>query len=328
MVRRAERNGAWTRVTAGANNTFTFPVGSAGGFAMVRPDGPGFSTSVFYGSQAGHHGARARQSVSWSQSLRRNEAAHGIHRRQRRPRTHSSASAAPSIQHPAIQGAGFTLDGVPAGQRDLIAANFLNDANDVNSITRIILRRDVNYASAIPALSLTATEALVRSTSALQRTTPGRIRRRCRCRWLRPTGRPRHTRPPLATRQAGFHSPDCPMRFYDERDVHAIEFTARPASMEDRPGPQGILLRHSAAFDVDTVTFGPNAQPTDRHEPWYESIPPGCRGAARVAEPATTWPPLARVCAGVFGLPLSVWRRPPELRQRYADELGPRRYRI
>ena len=40
--------GAWTRVTAGANNTFTFSVGIFGDFAMARTDGPNLSASVFY----------------------------------------------------------------------------------------------------------------------------------------------------------------------------------------------------------------------------------------------------------------------------------------
>jgi hypothetical protein len=44
--------------------------------------------------------------------------------------------------------------------------------------------------------------------------------------------------------------------------VHALEFTARPAS-GGSSGREAILLRHSATFDVDTVTFGPTLnQPT------------------------------------------------------------------
>ena len=42
--------GPWTRVTAGAANTFTFTPGTTGGVAYVTPAGTGFATTVVYAS--------------------------------------------------------------------------------------------------------------------------------------------------------------------------------------------------------------------------------------------------------------------------------------
>jgi hypothetical protein len=256
--------GAWTRVTAGANNTFTFPVGSAGGFAMVRPDGggPGFSTSVFYGSQADITalalGSPCR-GVNPSGGTKRLTGSIGA----------SGAAAhafvgigGASIQHPAIQGAGFTLDGVPAGQRDLIAANFKNDANDINSITQVILRRDVNYASAIPALSLTATEALVPVNFRIATNNTGTDQTSVQVSLVTANGASAPYSTTVANAPSRIPFPGLPDAVLRPGDVHAIEFTATPASGGSSVRA-AILLRHSATFDVDAVTFGPTLnQPT------------------------------------------------------------------
>jgi hypothetical protein len=309
--------GAWTRVTAGANNTFTFPVGSAGGFAMVRPDGPGFSTSVFYGSQADITalalGSPCR-GVNPSGGTKRLTGSIGA----------SGATAhafvgigGASIQHPAIQGAGFTLDGVPAGQRDLIAANFLNDANDVNSITRIILRRDVNYASAIPALSLTATEALVPVNFRIATNNTGTDQTSVQVSLVTANGASAPYSTTVGNAPSRIPFPGLPDAVLRPGDVHAIEFTARPAS-GGSSGREGILLRHSATFDVDTVTFGPTL-----NQPTVTSLgtSPHLRLRAQLASQASYNVAAVAEFAGVRN---SVSGGDRELRERYTDQLGPR----
>jgi hypothetical protein len=253
--------GAWTRVTAGANNTFTFSVGSAGGFAMVRPDGPGFSTSVFYGSQADITalalGSPCR-GVNPSGGTKRLTGTVGSGG----PAAHAFVGiGGASILHPAIQGAGFTLDGVPAGQRDLLAAAFNKDANDISSITRIILRRNVNYASAIPQLQFFGTEDFAFINGRIATNNTGTDQTSVQVSFLTANG----SSAPYST--AGGNGPTrvpfpgLPDSVLQPGDLHVIEVTATPTTGSS--ARTAILLRHSATFDVDAVTLGPTLnQPT------------------------------------------------------------------
>jgi len=255
--------GAWTRVTAGANNTFTFSVGSAGGLAMVRPDGPGFSTSVFYGSQADITAlalgspCRGVNSSGGTKRLTGNVGSGG-------PATHAFvAIGGASVLHPAIQGSGFTLDGVPAGQRDLLSAAFNKDANDISSITRIILRRNVNYASVIPQLQFFGGEdfAFINGRIAMNNTGTDQASMQVSFVTANGASAPYSTilGPPGPTR---IPFPGLPDAVLQPGDLHLIDVTATPAS-GGSSGREAILLRHSATFDVDTVTFGPTLnQPT------------------------------------------------------------------
>ena len=253
--------GAWTRVTAGANNTFTFSVGSAGGFAMVRPDGPNFSTSVFYGSQADITalalGSPCR-GVNASGGTKRLTGTVGSGG----PAAHAFVGiGGASVLHPAIQGAGFTLDGVPAGQRDLLAVAFANDANDVASIRRIILRRNVNYASAIPQLQFFGTEDFAFINGRIATNNTGTDQTSVQVSFLTANGSsaPYSTAGGIGPTRVPF--PGLPDSVLQPGDLHVIEVTATPTTGSSARA--AILLRHSATFDVDAVTLGPTLnQPT------------------------------------------------------------------
>jgi len=253
--------GAWTRVTTGANSTFTFSVGSAGGFAMVRPDGPGFSTSLFYGSQADITtlalGSPCR-GVNGSGGTKRLTGTVGSGG----PAAHAFVGIGGAfVLHPAIQGAGFTLDGVPAGQRDLLAAAFNKDANDVSSITRIILRRNVNYASAIPPLQFFGTEDFAFINGRIATNNTGTDQTSVQVSLVTANGASAPFSTTLAAGPTRIPFPGLPDAVLQPGDLHVIEITATPTGGSSARA--AILLRHSATFDVDAVTFGPTLnQPT------------------------------------------------------------------
>ena len=229
---------------------------------MVRPDGPGFSTSVFYGSQADITAlalgspCRGVNSSGGTKRLTGSIGSSG-------PAAHQFvAIGGASIQHPGFQGSGFTLDGVPAGQRDLIAANFNNDANDLTSITRIILRHDVNYASAIPAMSLTAPESVAPANGRIVTNNTGTDQTSLQVSFVSANG----ASAPYSTIQGSGPSripfPGLPDAVLQPGDLHLIDVTATPAGGGSSVR-EAILLRHSAKVDVDTVTLGPALnQPT------------------------------------------------------------------
>jgi hypothetical protein len=254
--------GAWTRVTAGANNTFTFSVGSAGGFAMVRPDGPGFSTSVFYGSQADITAlalgspCRGVNSSGGTKRLTGTVGSGG-------PAAHAFVGiGGASVLHPAIQGAGFTLDGVPAGQRDLLAVAFNSDANDLSSITRMILRRNVNYASAIPQLQFFGTEDFAFINGRIATNNTGTDQTSVQVSFLTANGSSAPYSTIVANSPNRIPFPGLPDAVLQPGDLHLIDVTATPAGGGSSVRA-AVLLRHSATFDVDAVTFGPTLnQPT------------------------------------------------------------------
>ena len=253
--------GAWTRVTAGANNTFTFSVGSAGGFAMVRPDGPNFSTSVFYGSQADITAlalgspCRGVNASGGTKQLTGTTGSGG-------PATHAFvAIGGASVLHPAIQGAGFTLDGVPAGQRDLLAVSFANDANDLGF-------DQANHSA--PQRELRERDPAI----AILRHRGFRFHQRPHCNEQHGDGSDvgagvvaygqRLVRAILDHRWPGptrIPFPGLPDSVLQPGDLHVIEVTATPTTGSSARA--AILLRHSATFDVDAVTLGPTLnQPT------------------------------------------------------------------
>jgi hypothetical protein len=254
--------GAWARVTAGANNTFAFSIGSAGSFAMVRPDGQGFSTTVFYGSKAD------------ITALALGSPCHGVNPSGGTKRltgsitsggaaTHQFVSIGGAfIQHPAFQGSGFTLDGVPAGQRDLIAANFNNDANDNTSITRIILRRNVNYASSIPAIQVFGgTEDFLPANGRIVTNNTGTDQTVLHVSFVSANGASAPYSTVLGSAPARIPFPGLPDAVLQPGDLHALDLTATPASGSSARA--AVLLRHSAKVDADTVTLGPTLnQPT------------------------------------------------------------------
>ena len=253
--------GPWTRVAAGANNTFTFAVGTAGGFAVVQQAGPGFSTTVFYGSQADITalalGSLCRGINTSVGTKRLTGTVTGVGG----PASHAFVGiGGASMQHPTIQGSGFTLDGVAAGQRDLIAVAFSSDV-ELNSASRLILRRNINYASAIPQLTFFGTEDFVPVAARVGTNNTGTDQTSLEVSFVTPNGASAPYATGLANRPDRVPFPGLPDAVLQPGDLHAITITATPASGSSLR--LAILLRHSATFDVDTVTFGPTLnQPT------------------------------------------------------------------
>ena len=179
------------------------------------------------------------------------------------PATHAFvAIGGASVLHPAIQGAAFTLDGVPAGQRDLLAVSFANDANDLASIRRIILRRNVNYASAIPQLQFFGTEDFAFINGRIATNNTGTDQTSVQVSLVTANGASAPFSTTVSPGPIRIPFPGLPDAVLQPGDLHVIDVTATPSGGGSSVRA-AILLRHSATFDVDAVTFGPTLnQPT------------------------------------------------------------------
>jgi hypothetical protein len=153
-------SGPWTRIVAGANNTYTFQLTSAhGGIATVDTVGPGFDVNVFYGTAAefaSYDGAAAAGGCG-AKTLTGTVA-----------NVSSGQFANVSVGNATTftTGASFSLTRVPAGLQDLFAAR-------VNSTTRrvdrMILRRAQNIpvGGTIPVFDFGAAEAFASASANL-----------------------------------------------------------------------------------------------------------------------------------------------------------------
>jgi hypothetical protein len=147
-------NGPWARVTAGANNTFTFTPGATGGFAYVAPDGPGFTTRVVYGTASEITAIATGPGACFSAAQNGTKRVNGT-------ATHFGTAATATVSiggaettWVAINGSGYSLFNVPAGKRDVFAVQtFANPAGDIN-LQKMIIRRNTNYANAATAPEL------------------------------------------------------------------------------------------------------------------------------------------------------------------------------
>jgi len=174
----ASRNGttgAWTRVTAGANQTYSFTITGVGGVAWAKPDGNnGFAVTVYYGS--------AQELTSYGLAECANNPAGG----KSLTGTFAGLSGALQSGQVSIGGAfasstfgqsGFNLTGVAMGNTDLIAfrANTTINGTSVSMVPdKGILRRNVNYpsGSAIPTLDFNASEAFTPASAQVTVTNP------------------------------------------------------------------------------------------------------------------------------------------------------------
>jgi hypothetical protein len=152
--------GPWTRVTTGANNTYTFTLTSRGGIAIVTPEGTGYHTEVVYGTAS----ELATIGASWDVAC---SFAPGTKQLTGTVAGVSAASEdADIILGPAstfVTGGQttYTLQGVPEGALDLFATRgtFSSTAFITN---KLILRRGLNLpnGSSIPVLDFNAVEAV------------------------------------------------------------------------------------------------------------------------------------------------------------------------
>jgi len=160
-------NGAWTRVTAGANNTFTFTVGSLAGVAWVTQRGTSFTTSVSYFS--------GTELTGFSTGSRCNTP--GTLPTGTKTLTGSVAGLSTSLTAPELanvslggsfatvsgfQGLSYTLNNVADGARDLVATRgALSLTTGTTALSKVIIRRNTNYptGSVIPVLDFGSAEA-------------------------------------------------------------------------------------------------------------------------------------------------------------------------
>jgi hypothetical protein len=245
--------GAWTRVTP-VNNTFIFAPGAKGAFAVVHPNGNGFQTTVFYGSQG------EITSLALGSPCGGLNASSGT---KQLTGTISSVPAngsaivsigAASTEHPALQGPGYTLNGVPAGTRDLMASSVVPNAAGFPQVQKLILRRSVNYASSIPVLNYAGTEAFVPAPQGVLATNLGSDQMLVEASFITANGVTPYYKgtggPNAATNGIGYIG--VPDSLLQAGDLHAVALSAAPSGGASYRA--AILLRHSLVRD--TVTFG------------------------------------------------------------------------
>ena len=160
-------SGAWTRVTPGANNTYSFSQSGLGSVAIVRPLEGGVANVLVYNFTATEMAATALQECT---SNPPNKSLNG-----------SFANVGAGQTGSAYLGGGFGTAVAPAltfsmsfvgdGVSDLLAFRYSTTigANFIPALTpdRVVLRRNVNYAagSTIPVIDFTGAESFAPSTA-------------------------------------------------------------------------------------------------------------------------------------------------------------------
>jgi hypothetical protein len=145
--------GAWSRVTAGANNTYTFQLTTGrGGIAVVDTVGVGFDVNVVYGTSSE---LAAYQDVAGNRTCASKTVSGSVV-------SLSGGSIANITLGNAFQSRGangaFTLANVPDGTQDLFAARVTSGTRRAD---RLVLRRVVTIAAGgtIPAIDFAAVDA-------------------------------------------------------------------------------------------------------------------------------------------------------------------------
>jgi hypothetical protein len=154
-------SGSWTRVNAGANSTFTFPVSAKVGIASVVREGTAYATSVTYASGSDFTSVALGNPCATTPQTG-TKSVNG---------TISGVGTPPAFATVSIGGGGgdttftspgaqfpFSLSDVPNGTRDLIAAIHVANPNGFTPLQGLIIRRDVAYANgaAVPTLNFGA----------------------------------------------------------------------------------------------------------------------------------------------------------------------------
>ena len=160
-------NGAWTRVQAGANNTYGFNIGARGGVAYVMQSGTDYDLTVTYGTAAELNAGGSGQCSAYPRGTKRltgTVAGTGM--------TDFVQVSLGPVSELVFGGSAFTLDSVPDVPLNLLASRATIDmaTGGLAAADRLILRRNVNYAnnSAIPTLDFNNTaEAFAPATANL-----------------------------------------------------------------------------------------------------------------------------------------------------------------
>jgi len=145
--------GAWTRVTAAPNSIFTFTPGATGGVAFVRPDGGGFRTQVIVGTASEITAIATGPGQCFVDAQLGTKRVNGT-------ASHFGGTTFASVN---IGGAraivpattpNYSLPNVPAGLRDLIAAQQTPTSGSDTILQKMIIRRNTQYANAATAPDL------------------------------------------------------------------------------------------------------------------------------------------------------------------------------
>jgi hypothetical protein len=243
-------NGAWTRVVPGSNSTCTFAVAAATGVAWVTQDGPGFATNVIYAS-----GDEITSIALGSQCTGVNPAIGTKSLTGTVTGVGGFATvviAGALVDHQVIQGPSYTLDGVPSGRRDLIATSYMRNQSGFPSIQKLILRRDVSYATTIPQLSFGSPEAVIPPFVTVTRNNLGADQPSIEVSLITRNGASQtyYSAPGGPNVSAYYGIPDTLLQ---AGDLHVV--TNFAASATGSSFRLTTSVRHSAV--PDTVTFGP-----------------------------------------------------------------------
>ncbi len=145
--------GAWTRVTPAPNSIFTFTPGATGGVAFVTHDGSGFRTQVILGTAAEITAIATGPGQCFTNPQVGAKQVSGTV-------SHFGGTTFASINiggAQAILPAGassYSLRNVPAGTRDVIAAQESPTSGSDTVIQKMIIRRNTQYANAATAPDL------------------------------------------------------------------------------------------------------------------------------------------------------------------------------
>lgn len=172
---RSGTSGAWTRATAGSNQTYSFSISGAGGMAWAQPSGSnGYAVTVHYGSAAElttYGTAQCTNNSGNGKSLSGSFA--GLNG----PLQSGQVSVGGAFAQSNVGATTFNLTNVADGSTDLLAYR-VNTVLNGSSVTlapdKGIIRRGVNYAngSTIPVLDFNASEAFTPASAQVTVTNP------------------------------------------------------------------------------------------------------------------------------------------------------------
>ena len=250
-------NGAWTRVTPGANSTFTFAVATATGVAWVVQTGPTFATNVIYASGDEITSIALANQCTGANPSTGTKTLTGTISGVGGFATILISGA--STQYQIGQSPTVTLTDVPAGRRDLIATSGSVNAFGFVNLQKIIFRRNVNYTATIPALSFGSTEAFTPPFISITRNNLGTDQTSVEAQFITANGASQtYYQSPGGQNFSSYYA--IPDSLLQTGDLHAITNFAAPTSGSSS-FRMAIELHHSAV--QDTVTFGPSlSQPT------------------------------------------------------------------
>ncbi|HTJ22969.1 MAG TPA: hypothetical protein VL383_11275, partial [Gemmatimonadaceae bacterium] len=252
--------GAWTRVTPGANNTFTFAAGASGGVAWVTPSETGHVTNVIYGSRADITSLALGNPCAGVHASTGTKGLTGTAVHIATPSATVVLGGA-STDFAAQPGAtlNYALDHVPAGPRDLIGAATVVNTGGVKGVPRLILRRNVSYTGTIPQLDFGGPEAFIPPMRPIFVNGLNGDQSAVDAAFITVNGSTASYLSGPGGPAGGVAYPSVPDSLLQPGDLHAVTVFAGTGTTTSFR--LAVIFRHSAV--PDTVTFGPALnQPT------------------------------------------------------------------